>query len=317
MRYLDEVVIKLRSTVAGDTGSHNLADAGMLLLAFQFAMRPIQIAMLPMQNVRIWHDTTLGPPTVHLTFHMAKQRGTATRMPLPRRVKREWAPIFVELYERRRNDGHGESARFFEVKSACETGCRIAALTRALIHSTTRGSATDLRHTAAQRLVDAGASHEELAEFMGHSSLLSGLVYYETSASHAERLNRALGLSDLYRQVAQIAHDRFISSDELRRLKGDQQIGGVPHGIAIAGIGGCSSGQPACPYNPVTSCYGCHKFMPLHDKAIHERVLAAMREVVLFYDQSARGDTSSPAYLQLQRTIEEIKKVIAELEGED
>jgi len=55
--------------------------------------------------------------------------------------------------------------------------------------------------------------------------------------------------------------------------------------------------------------------MPLHDKAMHERVLVEMREVVMFFDQSSRGDTSSPAYLQLQRTIAEIQAVITEMEG--
>ena len=56
--------------------------------------------------------------------------------------------------------------------------------------------------------------------------------------------------------------------------------------------------------------------MPLHDKAMHERVLAEMREVVIFFDQSSRGDTRSPTYLQLQRTIAEIQAVIVELERE-
>lgn len=57
--------------------------------------------------------------------------------------------------------------------------------------------------------------------------------------------------------------------------------------------------------------------MPLHDKVMHECVLAAMREVVTFFDQSSRGNTRSPAYLQLQRTIAEIQAVIEELEGND
>lgn len=57
--------------------------------------------------------------------------------------------------------------------------------------------------------------------------------------------------------------------------------------------------------------------MPLHDRSMHEQVLAAMREVVVFFDQSSRGDTRSPAYLQLQRTIAEIQTVIEELEGND
>ncbi|MCI0152291.1 site-specific integrase [Paraburkholderia sediminicola] len=316
VRHLDELVAALGSSAVSASSAETILDAGMLLCAYQFAMRPIQIAMLHMRSVRIWHDAPGGPPTVHLTFHMAKQRSNSKRRPLTRRVKREWAPVFVALDKWRRLHGAAGNARFFNVQSNAEAGARIAALVRKLIGSDDRGSATDLRHTAAQRLVDAGASHEELAEFMGHSYVQTGLVYFRTSASHAERVNRALGASDVYRRVARIAHDRFISPEELTQLKGDQQIAGVPHGIPISGIGGCTSGQPACPYNPVTSCYGCRKFMPLHDKAMHESVLASMREVVMFFEQSSRGDTRSPTYLQLQRTITEIQTVVDELESE-
>ena len=57
--------------------------------------------------------------------------------------------------------------------------------------------------------------------------------------------------------------------------------------------------------------------MPLHDRAMHESVLASMREVVMFFEQSSRGDAQSPTYLQLQRTITEIQMVIEELESQD
>ncbi|MEX3920525.1 site-specific integrase [Paraburkholderia sp. BR10872] len=317
VRHLDEVVAALGSPAVPALSNESLHDAGMVLCAYQFAMRPIQISMIDMRNVRIWHDAPDGPPTVHLTFHMAKQRSVSKRRPLTRRVKREWAALFVAIHAWRKAGGAAGASRFFDVQSVGEAGSRIAALVKNLIGYDDIGTATDLRHTAAQRLVDAGASHEELAEFMGHSYVQTGLVYFRTSASHAERVNRALGASDVYRRVARIAHDRFISPEELTQLKGEQQIGGVPHGIPIAGIGGCTSGQPACPYNPVTSCYGCRKFMPLHDKAMHESVLASMREVVLFFEQGSRGDTVSPTYLQLQRTIAEIQAVIDELESED
>lgn len=316
VRYLDEMTGALTPSVETPPVQEDVCDTCMLLCAYQFGMRPIQIAMLAMRNVRIWQDAPDGPPTVHLTFHMAKQRSDSKRKPLTRRVKREWAPLFVALNTWRQAEGIAGAGRFFAVGSNYEAGARIAALVRKVIGSGDLGTATDLRHTAAQRLVDAGASHEELAEFMGHSHVQTGLVYYATSATHAERVNRALGASDIYRRVAKIAHDRFISPEELTQLKGEQQIAGVPHGIPIAGIGGCTSGQPACPYNPVTSCYGCRKFMPLQDKEMHERVLAEMREVVMFFDQSSRGDARSPAYLQLQRTIAEIQTVIEELEGE-
>lgn len=314
VRHLDDMVSRLASMAGPMPSSEEIRDAGMLLCSYQFAMRPVQIAMLAMRNVRIWSDGH-ATPTVHLTFHMAKQCGDSRRHALTRRVKREWVPIFVALHDQRKAINTVGDAHLFTVDSSYEVSVRIARLVRRLIGSDDMGNATDLRHTAAQRLVDAGASHEELAEFMGHSHLKTGLVYYQTSASHAERVNRALGASDIYRRVAKIAHDRFITAEELAHLKGEQQVAGVPHGIPIAGIGGCSSGQPTCPYNPVTACYGCRKFMPLRDKAIHEQVLADMRSVVLFFSESSRGDTHSPAYLQLQRTITEIQTVLAELDA--
>lgn len=313
VRHLDDLVTRLRA------GEHipypTLADAGMMLCAYQFAMRPVQIGILDSRHVRIWNDGIDDDPTVHLTFHMAKQRGNRSRVQLTRRVKREWVPIFVYLnayLDQATTDG---AAKFFQVKSAQEVSRRISSLVRQLIGSDHLGTATDLRHTAAQRLVDAGASHEELAEYLGHAQTNTGLIYYATSASHAERVNRALGASEVYRRIAKIAHDRFISPEELAVLKDEQQIAAVPHGIPISGIGGCNSGQPSCPYSPVASCYGCRKFMPVTDKVLHNKVLGDMREVVLFFERSSRADLKSPTYMQLQRTIGEIQVVIDELEG--
>lgn len=314
VRYLDDTVAKLTTLGEEALGHDEIVDAAMLLCSYQFGMRRIQLAMLTLGNVRIWSEDDSTTKSVHLTFHMAKQRSNTKRKPLPRRVKVEWTPLFVYLKSKLEASGADANAKFFSAQSPDEVGKRISSLVRKLLESDVRGTLTDLRHTAAQRLVDAGASHEELAEFMGHSQVNTGLVYFATAASHAERVNRALGASEVYRRVAKIAHDRFISSEELSELKGEQQIAGVPHGIPIAGIGGCSSGQPSCPYNPVTSCYGCRRFMPLHNREIHQQVLADMREVVLFFDQSSRGDVRSPAYLQLQRTIAEIQNVIEELE---
>jgi integrase len=313
VRYLDEMASSIASDSAAVPPSQ-LADACMLLCAFQFAMRPVQIAKLTVRNMRVWKAGDGDRPAVHLTFHMAKQKTNATRRSLTRRIKQEWAGLFLALQAVRQSQNVGGADRLFQVASSKETQERLGKLLNSLIGG--NHVATDLRHAAAQRLVDAGANHEELAEFMGHSDVRTGLVYYETSSTQAERVNKALGLSTIYRAVAKIAHDRFISSEELRRLKEDQQIAGVPHGMPISGIGGCTSGQPACPYNPITSCYGCRKFMPVHDKAVHERVLGDFRSVVTLFQQSSRGDVNSPAYLQLQRTINDVKVVIEELAGE-
>lgn len=309
VRYIDQSMQRLSEAHLSDT---ELQDAAMLLCSYQFGMRPVQIAMLTFRDMRL----RLQPgdiTSVHLAFRMAKQRSSSATKPLLRRVKREWGEVFVEIERRARVNGLDAGSKLFGLRSANEASHRIAACLRGIIGDDV--TANNLRHTAAQRLVDAGASQEELAEFLGHSDSSTGLVYYETSANQAERVNSALGISEIYKQVARIAHARFISREELAKLKEPHQIGGVPHGIPIAGIGGCTSGQPACPFNPVLSCYGCSKFMPIHSIEVHSQVLNDLRGVARFFHEASRGDALSPTYLQLERTISEVQAVVNELDG--
>jgi integrase len=284
----------------------------VLLCSYQFAMRPKQIAMLQLSQVRIWRETEAGIAAVHLRFTMIKQRSASRVLPLVRRVKREWSSLFMEFVARAQSQGLASTGKLFQLNPSQISSLIRQTTARILGHER---SATELRHTAAQRLVDAGATEEELAAFMGHSHLDTGLVYFRSSRSQAERVNSAIGISPVYQHVVQIAHQRFINPEELSRLKGDQQIGGVPHGIPIAGIGGCSSGQPACPYNPVIACYTCRKFMPVNDRSVHENVLSDFRSVVRLFERSSRGEPSSPAFLQLRTTLTAIESVIEELEA--
>lgn len=312
--YLDDLSARVKQSSESVVTSE-LEPGCMLLCSYLFGMRPIQIAMLAMCDVRIWSEGKMENPAVHLTFKMVKQRSKSKSFPLTRRVKHEWTPMVVELYQRARDKGLSGGNRLFNVQSAWALGKTIKDLASAIIGGDV--TATDLRHTAAQRLVDAGASQEEVAEFMGHSDISTCLVYYTSSPNQAERVNKALGISPIYQQVAKIAHAKFISTEELAQLKGEQQIAGVPHGIPIAGIGGCTTGQPYCQYNPITSCYGCQKFMPVTNIELHRQVLDDMRSVVKFFAESSRGDGDSPAFLQLKRTIASIQSVINELEAPD
>ncbi len=289
-----------------------LGASGMLLCSYLFGMRPYQIAQVTMRDIRIWQMSEAETPSVHITFKMAKQRRQSSAFPLTRRVKLEWSPMIALLYRRAKENGLDGDDRLFQVTSTREVSKAIYDLATQITGVET--SAMDFRHTAAQRLVDAGASQEELAEFMGHADITTGLVYFQTSPNQAERVNKALAISSVYQQVAKIAHAQFISPEELATLKEEQQIAGVPHGISIAGIGGCAIGQPSCPYNPITSCYGCRKFMPVTDIELHKRVLKDMRDVVRFFVDASRADGESPAFLQLRRTLVAIQLVVDELE---
>jgi hypothetical protein len=226
-------------------------------------------------------------------------------------VKRDWGAIFVKYHESADQDGQMPADHFF--------GLTPVEIQHVILRVTTKlgepRGASDLRHSFAQRLVDSGANEEEVAERMGHSHLDTALVYFIYSRSMAARVNEALGISEVYNTILRFAHEPFISPEELWALKGDQQIAGTPHGIAIAGIGGCKSGQPNCPYNPVLSCYGCHRFMPIAEREIHIRTLESIKELLSYVLSSSYGESGSPAF-QLKAIIANIQSVISEL-GDD
>jgi integrase len=309
VRWFDETALR--------TGSLDLEEievACLLVSSYQFGMRPKQLGILRKRDCAVRSSSEDHSVIVHLTFKLIKQRDPAlSKLPLIRKVKREWAPLFARLMELKQTDGPDEF--LFGFQSRRNLSKALSEQLAEILPGGERRIAYDLRHSMAQRLVDAGASHEDLATALGHTNLASGLIYFQQSANQAELVNKALGLSEVYQAVARIAKNKSISLEYLAQLKGDQQIGGAPHGIPIAGIGGCQSGQSSCPYNPVTACYGCPKFMPVRDVALHEQVLTEFRGVVKQFKDADRGDASSPTFLQLQRTISEIQATIHELEG--
>ncbi|RUW64553.1 tyrosine-type recombinase/integrase, partial [Mesorhizobium sp. M4B.F.Ca.ET.049.02.1.2] len=176
-------------------------------------------------------------------------------------------------------------------------------------------SPTDLRHTAAQRFADGGISHLGLTEFMGHTSDRIANVYFDTSPAQAQRINEALAISPIYSNVARVAKTKTIDKAMLLGLPADQQIGAVPHGVPIAGIGGCSLGQSLCMKNPVLACYTCSRFMPLGEPDIHEEVLENLRPVVTEFAAASRNNQQSPAYAQLKGTLDAVRRVVEELKA--
>ncbi|HEY4084114.1 MAG TPA: site-specific integrase [Burkholderiaceae bacterium] len=308
VRWIDEAARSASSM------SKSAAEIACLVTcSYQMGMRPKQLGMIRKRDFSVRFSAEDESAIVHLQFRMLKQRDpAASRLPLLRKVKREWAPLFSELWRHKVADD--DDSFLFGFRSSTALATALIAQLDNILPSGGR-IAYDLRHSMAQRLVDSGASHEELAAAMGHADLRTGLVYFRASANQAELVNKALGVSETYLAVARIATQRFIDPGELATLRGDQQVAGVPHGIPISGIGGCSSGQPSCQLNPVTACYGCPKFMPVRDLTLHEQVLKDFRSIVLFYKDIGHGEVASPAYLQLQRTISEVQGVIQELEG--
>lgn len=300
---------------AAYASDEELAKACLLCISYQHGLRPVQISRLNLDDLRIYPGEGDGP-LVHFLAYRAKKRKSTEKTAFVRKIKLEWAPLLVE-YSRRRHLGR------VWLRSETASDAKLFPFARSLmikaIGDTTeqvtgiRRTATDLRHSAAQRLADAGATVEEVAEFLGHSQADTSLDYFEASPTQAEKLNKALAISPIYSAIVEVARSRTIDKVALLGMPSDKQVGGVPHGIPIAGIGGCDLGQSLCSKNPVLSCYTCRKFFPLNDVTIHREVLDKLRPVVRFFFDESLGDNQSPAFVQLKVTLETVQAIIKAL----
>ncbi|RKD52206.1 tyrosine-type recombinase/integrase [Rhizobium sp. WW_1] len=295
-----------------------LRDVCMLVMSFQYAFRPGQIARIELADVRLF-----STGAVHVAVSLIKQQDNSKRIRITRKVKREWGPLFNELVKRREagtlQPEEGVPPRLLFGLTPSGVSRAIMELTEELTGDA--WSPTDLRHTAAQRLADGGISHAGLTEFMGQTSDRIANVYFDTSPAQAQRINEALAISPIYSNLAKIAKTKTIDKVMLLGLPSDQQIGAVPHGVPIAGIGGCGLGQSLCTKNPVLACYTCSQFMPLGEPEIHEEVLESFRPVVVEFASASRNNQQSPAYGQLKGTLDAVRRVVEELRanqtGED
>lgn len=304
-QYLDNLAAEASR---GTAGVEECRVATALILADQHAFRPGTICRIKSTDLRLHTNGS-----VHVSAIVIKKQDASERIRITRRIKREWCPIVRSFFLAR-----GEVVREGSVASRRLLGWTPNQVSAAIANKLEmicgeRWTATDLRHTGAQRHVDAGASADQLAEFLCQNSTLVGNVYFEQSPSQAERINNALAISPIYARIPEIHRTKTIDKAALLETPEEYQIGGAPHGIDIAGIGACQLGQSLCDKNPVLSCYGCLKFLAVNDARIHESVVQSLRPVVLQFEEAARGHEKSPAYAQLQRTLTKAQSIADDL----
>ena len=126
----------------------------------------------------------------------------------------------------------------------------------------------------------------------------------------AELINTALGASKLYKTLLSLANREFVSVEDVVAASESQQIGAVVGDRLVAGVGICKTGQDSCAYNPVTSCYGCPKFMPSLDRSSHEEAVDGMRSQVTVYLRRGIGSENA-AYRQLTRALSGAQEALA------
>ncbi len=292
--------------------NRELLEACLTGISYQHGLRPIQILRIELEDLRV-QETVDSKYSVHFSAYRAKKRKKEEKTRFTRKIKQEWANIFIVYYQRRmrrdvwRYSSNATDQKLFPVAEDVIVQA-IGNTVQRLIGS--RKTATHLRHTAAQRLTDSGASLEEIAEFLGHSHARTSLVYFESSSTQAHKLNSALAISPIYSALASIAESKKIDKTALLDLPQDMQIAAVPHGIPVSGIGACNLGQSLCAKNPALSCYTCSKFLPVNDRMAHLKVLDDLRSVVRFFFDESHGEKQSPAFVQLKTTLASVQAII-------
>lgn len=304
IEFFDDLRNSLNKNDAG-VSYLDLRNACILMLSHQYGLRPGSIARIKLLDIRL-HESG----TVHVSIPLIKLRDREALRRVTRRIKHDWASIFIKFMKIRQSERYDSTVpldSLFQLSPSSVSGV-IKELTSELTGEA--WTPTDLRHTAAQRLADAGASHISLSEFLGHASTLTANVYFDASPSQAERVNQALSLSPIYTAIADIARTKTISNVELRALPPSHQIGAVPHGIPISGIGSCTIGQSLCAKNPVLSCYTCRRFLPVADRRVHESVVDSLRPVVKMFADASHGNGPGGSQAQLTRTLRAAMQVI-------
>ncbi|MHC8285961.1 tyrosine-type recombinase/integrase [Pseudomonas sp. XS1P51] len=274
----------------------HLEGAVALALIYQHGVRPVQVLCLDVEHVKFFKDANDESACI-VSFHAAKQRDEQ-QFEIVRQVKPEWVPMVERLWEAATTAGR---KRLFKAPNSSVLWKRARALCE-LYSVDLNCTAPQLRNTAAQALADAGHSRQSIGKFLGHVYAHTASVYIHASMQQVDLINTALGASKLYTKIQRIASGEFVSLDELLGAEEDQQIGGVVGSSLLAGLGLCQSGQSHCVYNPVTSCYGCAKFLPSLEKEPHLEAVEGMRQQVRMF--LAIGIAAeSPAYLQLTRAL--------------
>ncbi len=318
VEYFDSINAK-HGEIAKSLELDDLRAACLLYWSYQHAFRPIQIASQNLEDT-IWiNSRSDSVPILQATFFQAKQRKSGKALTIRRSVKREWVWMFSIFIELRRE--HPDSICTEADRPNSLFGLPPHAVSNAISELSTeltgiRRTPMEFRHSVAQRLVDRGASEVEVAEFLGHSNIDTGLIYFDASPTQADRVNKALGISPIYRTVVEFAKSGSLSTEDLTALPSDHQIGAAPHGIPVAGIGACNLGQSLCTKNPAISCYSCPKFLPLADLSVHQGVRNEFRGLVKEFVEAGRGDQSNPAFMQLRTTLEAIELLINESANE-
>lgn len=172
----------------------------------------------------------------------------------------------------------------------------------------------DFRHNVGHSLALAGASADEIAYMLGHSSLIAAAYYISATPELAMLKSKALGDNPVWQNMVNLLLTGY-ATDEAKWSK--RTVSGTIGGQLHIKIGGCERPDEQCHLAKARSCYSCFYFRPFSNLSKHRAVLHCVnQELVDTLEVSEKsGNSKNPAINVLADLKTEVQMVINRIKG--
>lgn len=296
-----------------------LLNASILGLIYASGLRPVQLAKLAAEDIRLDSTREIDQFNRYSIFIPYAKQGRFRHEKIAVKLPEEIAEVILtyikrfQLTTKSKLFEMGEnSARFCsnaintQLFDFAPPDYQQAVLAGEMIQN--KYSFSDFRHHVGYSLAMAGSSAEEIAYILGHSSVVTARYYIFSTPELAQIRAQALGRNSLYQQmIAMMLTGRLTHKKDWPQKKIVGNIGDKIH----HSIGGCSY-QDKCLFQPVRNCYGCIYFHPFIDGE-HIEVLNSVQNEIneLIKLSDGIGISRNPLIRIHESTKFEIESVIA------
>ncbi|WP_052198339.1 site-specific integrase [Pectobacterium fontis] len=298
----------------------DVRNAAILGLVYVTGARPVQLARLAVKDFRIdTRNQKSGLVRYSVFLPYAKQRRVTTErlfLAIPPEVG-ELVMHYTGRFELKPEDKLFDFS--FSAPRYVSQAINLALLSFSppdYQAAVARGEAaepiitpTDLRHNVGHSLAMQGASAEEIAHILGHSSLVAAKHYILATPALALIRAKALGINPVWQNmVAMMLTGKLTSAQDWQGYRVTGVVGDQLH----YDIGGCSRTDGKCPFCEVRCCYGCLYYRPFTDgdhQAVLDSVIKETDELITISDSV--GNARNPLISIHETTQFEIQSVIA------
>jgi hypothetical protein len=173
---------------------------------------------------------------------------------------------------------------------------------------------TDFRHNVGHSMAMSGASAEEIAYVLGHSSTVAATYYIMATPELAMIQHKALGSNPVWINMVGLMMTGYVNDEKVWT---GRTVSGMLKGKLFVKIGGCGRKQDKCHLSKVRSCYGCFYFRPFKTLEPHEEVYKIMSDELfeLIDVTNKSGDENSAMIRTATDAKHEVELVINRLKG--